>query len=118
MKKRPITRLLDTCIGYANPIHINKTPPNVLLNYIIVLIERIDNIDDASYPSGYKKACKDKCWDCYASVLSRIKGNEDESWNNAVSDGLGHWRPKVQISYYGETFDDAMNNLSKPDVNQ
>jgi len=118
MKKRPITRLVDTCIRYANTIHINKTPPNVLLNYIMVLIERIDNIDDASYPAGYKQECKDKCWECYSSVLSRINGNEDESWNNAVSDGVGHWKPKVQINYYGEKFDEAMNYLSKPDANQ
>ena len=109
MKKRPITRLVDTCIRYANTIHINKTPPNVLLNYIMVLIERIENIDDQSYPANYKKECKDKCWECYS---------QDESWNNAVSDGIGHWRPKVPVNYYGETFDDAMNYLSKPEDNQ
>tara|TARA_R110002096_G_scaffold143390_1_gene299547 strand:- start:634 stop:990 length:357 start_codon:yes stop_codon:yes gene_type:complete len=118
MKKRPITRLVDTCIRYANTIHINKTPPNVLLNYIMVLIERIENIDDASYPAGYKKECKDKCWDCYKSVLYRINSNEDESWNNAVSDGVGHWKPKVHINYYGEKFEEATNYIAKPDDNQ
>jgi len=113
---RPMTRMLKTCISYANSIHINKTPPNVLLTYITNLIERIRNIDGDSYPDGYKEETLAKCWDCYSVVLKRIKVNDDESWNQAASDGSGHWRPKVNIKFYGDTLNSKIDKKYKQEV--
>lgn len=111
-KVRPLTRMVNTCIRYANSIHINKTPPNVLLNYIVDKIERINKINDDSYPLGYKEECISKCWECYNEVQSRMNESEDESWSNATSDGKGHWKPKVAINFYGDKFEESVNYLS------
>lgn len=116
MKIRPMDKLVNTCIRYANSIHINKTPPNVLLNYILEKIERIKKLNDDSYPIGHKDKCISTCWECYETVLHRIKSSDDESWNDAVSDGKGHWRPRINIKYYGDDFEEYIMNI--PDENQ
>ena len=53
---------------------------------------------------------------CYETVLHRIKSSDDESWNDAVSDGKGHWRPRINIKYYGDDFEEYIMNI--PDENQ
>lgn len=112
MKIRPMDRLVNTCIRYSNSIHINKTPPNVLLHYILDKIERIQKLSDTSYPSGHKEKCINTCWECYNTVLRRVKSGDDESWNDAVSDGKGHWKPRLKIRYYGDDFDEFVLNIA------